>query len=71
MDTKTTKLTQRRSGGFLTRLAQDRRGAMVEYLVVVGLVAIAAIALFRNVFSAAIDTAVQDQSTQIGGLGTP
>lgn len=54
----------------LARLVHDRRGAtVVEYLVIVGLIAIACIGLFRGQFMGAVRGAVGGQAGQIGGLG--
>jgi len=50
------------------KLVRDRRGAAItEYLIIVGLVAIICIAAYRA-FGSAIQSKVQTQTGQIGGI---
>ncbi len=60
-------LTQRARGA-LTCLARDQRGAsFVEYVIVVGLVAIVCIVAFGK-FGGAINKKIEDQTGKIEGM---
>jgi len=63
--------TQKSLSAAAGRLARDEKGAtIVEYLVIVGLIAIAAIAIFSGEFFGSVRTAVTGQSGQINTLAT-
>ena len=49
-------------------LVRDTRGAnMVEYIILVGVVALLAVAAFR-IFNTAVTTRVNDQATEVGKI---
>jgi len=51
-----------------TQLARDRRGAaIVEYLIIVGLVALVCFAAYK-IFGKAVDTKIKDQTTKVRGI---
>jgi len=57
----------------LNKLVQDKRGAgMVEYIILVGIVALLAIAAFK-VFNTSVKTKIQQQATTVNQIngGSP
>jgi Flp pilus assembly pilin Flp len=52
----------------MIRLVRDRRGAnMVEYIIMVGMVALIAFAGFK-IFGSAVSKKINDQGTAVGGV---
>jgi Flp pilus assembly pilin Flp len=51
----------------LSRLLHDERGNLVEYLIVIGLVALLAIAAF-NTFGTSVKTKIEKQATSVNGI---
>lgn len=51
----------------LSRLLHDERGNLVEYLIVIGLVALLAIAAF-NTFGTSVKNKISNQATAVDGI---